>query len=466
MRPETEGGSFRDPAGFIFTNKGAVYRQINKTGREDYDQLMSSGLYDDLVKKQLLVPHKEVTSLKDFSSDSKRYKIIKPEKVPFISYPYEWTFVQLREAARLTLSVMQVALAHGMILKDASAYNIQFIGTRPIFIDTLSFAKYETGKQWEGYKQFCEHFVAPLALGHYATPDVLRLLRANIDGIPLDLTVKLLPAKARLNGGLFAHLYIHNSSQRRHQSGGQEEAKKAKGRKMTPLAMQGLMSSLERTVNRLRPANVKTEWGEYYTFTNYSDAAFKAKRKIVSDLVGSLPNKPKMVWDVGANNGEFSEVGVEHGAYTIAFDIDEKAVARNFMSKRDDSIKNGMLPLVQDLTNPSPALGWAHEERDSLIGRGPADVVFVLALIHHLSIGNNVPFDRVADFLSKIGKHVIIEFVPKGDSKVDHLLASRKDIFDTYDTEHFEAAFAQYFKLVTKKPVKGSKRTIYLYKTK
>lgn len=466
MKPETEGGSFRDPAGFIFTHKHAVYRQVNEAGREDYDLLMNSGLYDELVKKSLLAAHKEVAPFKELTDDQKRYKIIKPEQIPFISYPYEWTFMQLREAAQLTLHVMQAALAHGMILKDASAYNVQFIGTKPVFIDTLSFAKYTAGEQWEGYKQFCEHFVAPLALGHYASPDVLRLLRANINGLSLDMTVKLLPAKARLNGGLFAHIYLHNSSQKRHQGGGQDVAHKAREHKMTPLAMQGLIASLERTVSRLRPANVKTEWGEYYTFTNYSDAAFKAKRKIVSDLVASLPVKPRVIWDVGANNGEFSEVGIEHGAYTVAFDIDEKAVARNFASKRDPAVKQGMLPLVQDLTNPSPALGWAHEERESLIGRGPADVVFVLALIHHLSIGNNVPFDRVADFLSKIGKHVIIEFVPKGDSKVDHLLASRKDIFDNYDSDHFEAAFAQYFRLVDKKDVKGSKRTIYLYKTK
>ncbi|MDB5164264.1 MAG: hypothetical protein JWS12_882, partial [Candidatus Saccharibacteria bacterium] len=195
----------------------------------------------------------------------------------------------------------------------------------------------------------------------------------------------------------------------------------------------------------------------------YSDSAFKQKRQLVQELLKKVKPKPGVVWDIGANNGEFSEVAAELGYYTVAFDIDEVAVARNFMAKRIPDVARQLLPLVQDLTNPSPALGWAHHERQSLMERGPADVVLALALIHHLAIGNNVPLPQVAEFLSQIGKHVIIEFVPKEDSKVQHLLASRKDIFDTYDAKHFELAMEQYFTLVDKKPVKDSKRSIYLY---
>jgi ribosomal protein L11 methylase PrmA len=183
-------------------------------------------------------------------------------------------------------------------------------------------------------------------------------------------------------------------------------------------------------------------------------------------MLARVTPKPKMVWDIGANNGEFSELGVALGAYVVAFDIDAIAVAHNYQAKRTDAVKAGMLPLVQDLTNPSPGLGWAHRERMSLEERGPADVVLALALIHHLAIGNNVPLPNVASFLHRIGRQVIIEFVPKGDSKVDHLLSSRKDIFDQYDEVHFEAAMSVFFTLVDKKAVNGSKRTLYLYKAK
>lgn len=464
IQKQTIGGSFRDPAGFVFKLDDKVYRQVNKVGQADYDLLMSSGLYKELIDKQLMVAHKEVTTLK-LPADSNRYKIIQPTVIPFISYPYEWSFNQLQAAALTTIAVLRTALKHGLILKDASAFNIQFIGQKPVFIDTLSFTTYQTGDAWEGYKQFCEHFVAPLALAHYSSPSSLKLLQTNIDGLPLDLAVRLLPKRARLQRGLLTHLYLHAAAQRRYQKGGDKTAS-ARKPKLSKLALDGLIASLERTIKKLKSPNVSTEWGNYYDFTNYSDAAFKQKRQLVADLLKQVKPAPKVVWDIGANNGEFSEIAAAKGAYTIAFDIDEPAVARNFETKWPAEVTSHLLPLVEDLTNPSPALGWAHDERASLIDRGPADVVFALALIHHLAIGNNLPFPAIATFLRSIGNWIIIEFVPKEDSKVQHLLATRKDIFTEYDNEHFEAAMNQHFRLVAKKPVKGSKRSLYLYKAK
>lgn len=463
---QAHSGSFRDPAGFIFNQAGIIYRQVNESGQADYDLAVSSGLYNNLIAQKLIVGHQEVKPEKNLAANADSYKIIRPEAIPFISYPYEWTFTQLRNAALLTLNVLKTALNHGMILKDASAYNVQFIGNRPIFIDTLSFTKYETGDPWEGYKQFCEHFIAPLALAHYGSPGILKTLRVYLDGIPLAAACSLLPKKARWRKGLLAHLYLHNASQRRHQAGGQAIASKAKQHKLSKIALQGLLSSLEHTVQKLRPPKTQTEWGEYYNFTNYSSSAFEEKKKTIKGLLRQIKPIPKVAWDIGANNGEFSEIAAELGAYTVAFDIDELAVSRNYLIKRKPEIKAKLLPLVQDLTNPSPGLGWDHTERSSLVSRGPADVVLALALIHHLAIGNNLPLSKVAAFLHRIGKHIIIEFVPKEDSKVQHLLASRKDIFSRYDAEHFEAAMAEYFTLITKKPVKGSKRSVYLYKAK
>jgi hypothetical protein len=461
-------GSFRDPAGFIFTYKDQVYRQVNQAGKADYDHFISSGLYKELSQGGLIVSHAEVTSPAGLPGDKNRYIVLRPEAIPFISYPYEWSFDQLRAAATLTLQILKISLEHGMILKDASAYNIQFVGNKPILIDTLSFAIYKPGQAWEAYKQFCEHFVGPLALAHYATPDLLKIQRAYLDGIPLGISSRLLPKRARLNTGLLSHIFLHHSSSKRHQ-GNQVANSTASPRKVSNFALQGIIGSLGSTVRRMHPPTRKTEWGDYYSFTNYSDAAFKQKRAIVKELLQKVSPSPGLVWDVGANNGEFSEVAAEMGAYTVAFDIDEIAVTRNFRGTnkpRKPEVAAKLLPLVQDLTNPSPGLGWEEKERASLTERGPADVVLALAIIHHLAIGNNVPFSRMASFFGATAKHLIIEFVPKEDSKVQILLSSRADIFVEYDAKHFEADMSEFFTMVSKIPIKDSKRTMYLFKNK
>lgn len=462
MASRRHPSSFRDPAGHIFVDSGTVYRQINEAGRADYDGLMESGLYDELVKDGLLVSHKEVSSP---AGENGAYKIIKPQQIPFISYPYEWSFSQLKDAALLTLDIQKRALARGLILKDASAYNVQFIGTKPILIDSLSFKKYEPGEAWEGYRQFCEHFLAPLALAQYTSLQALRLLRVDLEGVPLDLACSLLPKKAKLKYGLLTHLYLHNSSQKKHQNDGAEQAGRVvKQRQVSTFALNGIVSSLENTINSLKVPGEKTEWGDYYTFTNYSDKAFKQKRKLVKQLLDAATPKPKTVWDLGANNGEFSSLAAEAGIQTVAFDIDPVAVDRNYHTTARQT--DHMLPLLQDVVNPSPATGLMNRERDSLEQRGPADVVMALALIHHLAIGRNLPLSQIAELLAGLGKQVIIEFVPKGDSKVDILLASRRDVFPDYDETHFEAAMNEYFKLAKRVAIPGTKRSLYLYKRK
>lgn len=452
-------GSFRDPAGFIYSRNDAIYRQINKTGAKDYDLFMSSGLYKVLIEKKLLVPHREVSI--SFSLHARTaHKIIQPDNIPFISYPYEWSFSQLKDAALLTLEVQKLALEKGMTLKDASAYNIQFIGRQPIFIDTLSFAAYEPGAPWQGYKQFCEHFLAPLALATVSTPNIIPALKTMIDGIPLELATKLLPAKTRLQWGLTTHLFLHKTAQKKHKN---TETVRLKPRVVSMFALKGLISSLERTIKKSHMPKIKTEWGKYYTNTNYSSSAFKAKKQLVEKFINKA--KPKMVWDMGGNTGEFSQIPASKGIYTVCFDIDPLAVEQNYLHK-DKSSAEKLLPLVQDLTNPSPNLGWAHHERQSLKRRGPADLCMALALVHHLAIGNNLPLEMIAEYFSAICKHLIIEFIPKEDSKVKILLKSRPDIFPEFTKPGFEKAMRQYFSVVASEPIKGSKRTLYLLKAK
>lgn len=455
--------SFRDPAGFVFEYRNEIYRQVNKAGAADYDHFMDSGLYQKLVDKGWLIEHTEIKDLGKFGANEKRYKVIKPTQLPFISYPYEWTFHQLKDAALLTLNVQKLALEHGMILKDSSAYNVQFIGREPIFIDTLSFWEYKEGDPWEGYKQFCEHFLVPLALAAYDSPEVLQTLKVFLDGIPLKLAAELLPGRARLSKGLFAHVYLHAASQKRYDK--PNVKKPTPPRRVSPMALRGLMASLEKAIKSLKLRGRVTQWGDYYNDTNYSKDAFENKKKAVEALLKKVKPSPKVVWDMGANDGTFSDISAKMGAYTLAFDMDSLAVELNYQKR--DKYDAMIVPLVQDLANPSPALGWAHKERHSLEERGPADAALALALIHHLCITGHLSFSQVADYFARLGKYLIIEFVPKDDSKVQLLLAGfSRNTFAGYTEENFEKAFAKFFTLKDKKAVKDSKRVLYLYQSK
>jgi SAM-dependent methyltransferase len=451
--------SFRDPSGFLFLREGELYRQVNQYYREDYDLLISSGLYSALTEARLLVPHREVEIPPE--DHGAAYKVIKPEPVPFISYPYEWSFSQLRDAALATLAIQKRALAAGMILKDASAYNIQFIGPRPVFIDTLSFARYREGEPWVAYRQFCQHFLAPLALMSRRDIRLGGLLRLHIDGVPLDLASSLLPRKTRFSFSLLSHIHLHARSQARHADDAGEGIVKTikEQRKVSKLAFRGIIDSLESAVKKLSWKPGGTEWGEYYGATNYTPAAREDKKKRVAEYLSRL--SPKLVWDLGANTGIYSRLAVERGAYTVASDIDPAAVEKNYLRARAEKEEN-ILPLLLDLTNPSPGIGWAHRERTALLERGPADAVLALALVHHLAISNNLPFFKIAEFLKQAGRDLIIEFIPKEDSQVRRLLASREDIFPDYHRESFERVFSAYFKIEDRARIADSERTIYL----
>ncbi len=455
----TLSASFRDPSGFLFRREGVLYRQVNQKYQPDYDQLMQSGLYQKLVKSGQLIPHSEVEIEADQPEIA--YRILQPEVVPFISYPYEWSFGQLKDAALATLAIARQALDFGMLLKDASAYNIQFHHGKPVLIDTLSFEVYQEGQPWVAYRQFCQHFLAPLALMAFDDVRLNQLLRIYIDGIPLDLASKLLPGKTRLNLGLASHIHLHANAQKRYAD--QAVDKSTTQQRMAKISLLGLLDNLESTVRGLNWTPEGTEWADYYDATNYTREAFDEKKALVSAYVQQV--HPSQVWDLGANNGEFSRQATTKGIDTIAFDIDPSAVEKNYRAMQANG-EQKMLPLVLDLTNPSPSLGWENRERQSLAERGPVDLVLALALVHHLAISNNVPLDRLAEMFAGLGRWLVIEFVPKEDSQVQRLLATREDIFPNYTLEGFEKAFSGCFEIVEKKPVAGSRRTLFLMKTR
>ncbi len=463
MTDRALGASFRDPGGFVYRHEGAIFRQINVSAAEDYRALMDSGLYAALCEKELLVTHEEVAP--PFEVGANHFVTVRPEAIPFVSHPYEWSFSQLKDAALLTLRLQRLALRHEMSLKDASAYNVQFLRGRPTMIDTLSFERYREGEPWVAYRQFCQHFLAPLALMAKRDIRLNALLRSNIDGVPLDLAWSLLPTRCWLDRGLVAHLYLHARYQKRFEArAGGSGTEGASARPVSRSALENLIEDMRQIIRRLDWKPSGTEWADYTSGDSYDEPSLADKQQIVRDFIRAIG--PATVFDFGANTGVYSRIAAESNAHVVAFDVDPACVERNYLEVRShrDENEGKILPLCLDLTNPSPSLGFAHAERESLVARGPADLVLALALIHHLAISNNVPLPRIAEFFASLAPELVIEFVPKEDPKVATLLATRPDIFPDYTREGFEAAFSATYEIVETKPLSSSDRVLYRMK--
>lgn len=448
------GGSFRDPSGVVFRHGGVVYRQVNATSEASLNQLESSGLYDELADAELLVSHEEADVAPPDPGSARR--VIRPEQIPFVSYPYEWCFGQLKDAALATLDVQLRALQYGMTLKDASAFNIQFLRGRPILIDTLSFEAYEEGCPWVAYRQFCEHFLAPLLLMSQVDPWLGRLSALTVDGVPLETASRLLPMTSRLRPIALLHVHLHARSIRRY--GGRPVPDRVASRGLSRRGMVNLIEGLRHGVDGLDWSPSGTEWADYEEEHGYAPEAMAEKREFVAEVLGEL--RPETVWDLGANTGEFSRLAVEQGAAVIAIDADPAAVERNYRRMRGRE-QTHLHPLWMDLRCPSPDTGWAQEEREGLSARSNADVVLALALVHHLAIGANVPLPRLIEWIARLSPTAIVEFVPKDDPYVKRLLISRDDVFDGYTQAGFESAMERWFDIRRVQRLTGSGRVVF-----
>lgn len=450
MNEQQNTGSFRDPSGFVFSANGRIYRRINPCYKETYDALKAERVYDKLIEQGFLVPHKEVYYGEDHID-------LEAEKIPFISYPYEWSFSQLKDAALHTLALQKQLVEWGFSLKDASAYNIQFVNGKPIFIDTLSFERFEPNP-WIAFGQFLRHFLYPLMLMQMVDLRANQLLRLWIDGIPEDVIYTLLPNRKWLSLNYWLYVKLPYSATQKYSA-----HRKKVQRTLPKEKMLKLMDALQMAIGGIKPKKAPTEWGNYYATTNYNEHSFDEKTKLVDQFLQTI--NPKTVWDLGANNGNFSRLASTKGIPTVAFDIDPLAVEKNYLTIKKTQETN-LLPLQLDLTNPSGGIGWANQERLALHQRGPADCGLILALIHHLAIGNNVPFGALASYFADLFNAIIIEFIPKEDSKIQEMLLNRKDVFDEYTQEHFERSFESFFSIEAKQAIPGSLRTLYWMKKK
>ena len=451
---QTHPASYRDNDGFIFQQDGIIYRYIHPRYEVHYNKLMESGLYEELLKKRKLIAHADFTGSGKF--DFSEGRVLLPEQIPFISYPYEWCFAMWQDAALLTLQIVSAALKKGMMLKDATPFNIQFVKGKPVFIDTLSFENYEAGKPWVAYRQFCECFLAPLLLMHYCHPGTNRLFTVYPNGIPLNVLVTLLPKRSKWNMNNFLHIHLQAKIT------GNKKQNAAPGNNFTKQKLEILLKGLESFVQKLSLKKIKTTWDDYYSDTILGDDYLKTKTQLVKSFFAAI--EFKTVIDLGANEGHFSLL-FEKDNDVIATDADCNCINELYLKIKRENRTN-ILPLVNDLITPSPAIGWNNAERDSITNRLKADLVLALALVHHLAIAGNVPLTLIADWLQPMANHLIIEFVPKQDEKVKLLLQNRKDIFDDYNLENFKASFGKNYQLIKEEKIGNTNRILFLMKQK
>ena len=445
--------SYRDPSGFVFRSNGLYYRQVNRSYADNYEFLMSSGLYTALTKKGLLVTHSEVSE--DLTGHPDRYKILLPQQIAPISYPGEWSPCQLKDAALLTLQVLYISLNHGMILKDATPLNVQFREGKAVFIDTLSFEKYDATLPWVAYRQFCECFLNPLFIHHYLQNGIHKIFAAYPEGIPAAMTARILPRKSRFRLGVWLHVLLP----------GKVRHDRAPGRMpaFSRQKMLHLAANLEDNIRKLNVSEVSpSTWSTYYRETIISSAYLEAKERCFRDLISDIDFSVAL--DLGANDGYFSKILAEKEGQVIAVDAEWQCINNLYQFTRQHTTMD-ILPLCVDIANPTPSQGFHHAERLSFTERMPADLVVVLALIHHLALGRNIPLPQIASYLSALTQEcLILEFVPLSDPKAAELIRNKTGPTITYDVDTLEQAFLPYFQIEQQLPIPGTDRVLYRLK--
>jgi hypothetical protein len=456
--------SLHDPHGYVCHHKSKFYRVVLQNYQQNYDKLVGTNLFKTLIDKGLLISHSEVP-LQDLGleNDNSVYKVLLPEQLDFISYPQEWSFSMLQDAAITTLEVQAKALEKGFVLKDASAYNIQFHKGKPVFIDTLSFEIYENGTAWQAYRQFCQHFLAPLYLMAYTDTQLNQLFGVMKDGIPLSLATKLLPLKARLNMGALWHIFFHAQAEDNTVKATVKENHSKQNKNFTLAFLQQLTESLLATIKKLG-YKTKAHWSQYYQ-VNVEAEYLANKITTINEFLGQ--SKTKYLWDLGTNTGDFSVLAMEKGIKTVSFDYDHDSIEVFYRKMKEDNKLSKLsplsLPLILNLATPTAAGGWANTERKSWTERNLPDTLLALALIHHVRISDNIPLKEVAELFSKIAPQLIIEFVPKQDEKVRVLLQNKTDFYQDYTQESFEEIFKQYYTLKVSQRLLPSDRVLYLF---
>ncbi|MCV0396422.1 MAG: class I SAM-dependent methyltransferase [Rhizobiaceae bacterium] len=455
--PVPEPGSYRDRNGGVFYRDGEVYRGISARALANWERLATTRFFRDYAGRGNIVRTERVNDA--IAAGAPWAAVLKHEPVPFVSYPYEWTFGMLKDAALLHLDLMLAALEEGFILKDSSAYNIQWRGAKPVFIDIPSFEVHEEGEPWVGYRQFCELFLYPLMLQAYKGADFRPWLRGSLDGMSAGALRPLLSTRDLLRPGVMMHVVAQDALQRRYS--GQDRNVRS------TLAQAGFdrslivrnVRNLRKIVSGMKAGGGKTEWADYASTHSYGEADFDAKCGFVREAAGH--RRWRRVWDIGCNTGTFSRITAEHADHVVAMDGDWMAIEALYQAQKERPDAGLILPLVVNLSNPSPGQGWRGTERKPLTERGRPELTLCLALIHHMVISANIPMADFIRWLAGLGTALVIEFVGREDEMVQTLLRNKDDQYDDYRLDVFERLLAEHFDIRESRPLKGGKRSIY-----
>ena len=465
--PAADAGSFRDPSGTVLFAEGRVFRTVEQSAWEHIDAVLEAGILDRLTSTGRVIATWPIeigdapAGLTDGLPPHPR-RLIEHQRIPFISYPYEWPFSLLKRAALHHLDLHLDLLACGLTLSDASAYNVQFRGTKPVFIDVLSMRRYQEGEYWAGYRQFCEQFLNPLLLGAIHGVPYHAWFRGNVEGIPVEDLARLLPLRARASPRVLLHVVLHAGMTAK---GRRAEGPEPAARPRTPMpksALIWLLKGLRNWIAGLTPRGLDaTIWGDYERRTSYEPAETEAKRAFVTRYVEQC--RPVELFDLGCNTGNYSQSALMAGATrVIGFDFDRGALETAVV--RADAERLDFLPLFLDATNPSPDQGWAQLERQGFQTRARADGLLALAFLHHLVIGRNVPLTQAVGWLVALAPSGVVEFVPKQDPMVQRMLSQREDIFPAYHIEAFRGELTRRARIVQEAVVSGSGRTLLEYR--
>lgn len=462
--PEVEPGSFRDRDSRVVISGDTVLRAISPEGVPDWELLSSSGLLTELVERGDLVGTREVDASRlDGGTEllpTGVARVLEHDRIPFVSYPYEWTFSMLKDAALLQLDIATEAIDSGLMLKDATPYNVQFEGSKPVFIDVGSFEELPEGQPWVGYRQFCMLCLYPLMFQAHKDLPFQPWLRGSIDGIqPID-AIKVFSLRDRLRPGVFLHTSLHARLDRRaNRSGPGSAEENAKKREVKPQAVKAHIQSMRKLVEKLRWKAGETAWSGYRQDNTYSDDDDRAKQAFVAQVVQT--KRPSLTWDMGCNDGAYSRIADEGSDRVVAFDFDHASVEALYRSLKEEGNRT-ILPLVGNLADPSPALGWRGLERRTLDDRGAPDLMLALALIHHVSISANIPIADFLDWTASLGSGLVIEFPKRDDPMVEALLANKQDGANPdYDLDYFERELGRRYRIERREELPSGHRVLF-----
>lgn len=453
---EREPSSFRDRNGAVFYQGDRVFRTLGPRALANWRRLRETDFFvNHLALGQIVGTREADEAMRPAGAAG----VLEHDRVPFVCYPYEWTFGMLKDAALLHLELMSDALAEDMILKDASAYNIQWNGARPVFIDIPSFEPLERGAPWVGYRQFCELFLYPLMLQAFKGVDFRPWLRGRIDGIPAEDMRRLLSWRDLTRSGVLLHVLAQDALQRRYSRGGRNVRGALADAGFGKSLISNNVAKLSSLISKLSPAQERTEWSDYDRTHSYDASEAERKAEFVREAAGT--RRWRLAWDLGCNTGAYSDIIAAHADHVVAMDGDHMAIESFYQRVKGEARTRSILPLVVNLADASPNQGWLGKERKGLEERGRPELTLCLALIHHIVITANIPMEQFIGWLASLRTSVIIEFVGRDDEMVKILLANRDDQYQDYREETFRSLLASQFDIINERSLKEGKRKIY-----